>query len=166
MSKRTRWSVGVALLVCAAALVVPAVVFAGPDGTASVRFGNPDAGSFIPEEVENGSFNAQDNLIPRTSVITGSPTANVEFVVAGFHQPMVYEPGTTPDDIVVPPFPPNLVMPPSPGLLAAGPSPFSGFQGPWSPPAGTFDEPGRYFILCNVTPHFAFGKMYGWVDVK
>jgi hypothetical protein len=34
------------------------------------------------------------------------------------------------------------------------------------PPVGTFSTPGRYLIICNVTPHFAVDHMYGWVDVK
>ena len=36
----------------------------------------------------------------------------------------------------------------------------------WTTPAGTFDTPGRYLVLCNFAPHFAEFGMYGWVDVK
>ena len=30
----------------------------------------------------------------------------------------------------------------------------------------SFSEPGRYLVICNLTPHFGFFKMYGWVIVK
>jgi len=153
------------VLVVAIGLILPAVVGAEPDSTATVRFGNPSAGSPFPPPAfdHDSSSNARDNLIPRTSVISAG--GNVTFVVAGFHQVMIYEPGTAPEDIVVPPFPPNLFMNFDGGLLlAAGPP--AGVQGSWTPPAGTFSSPGRYLVLCNVTPHFAVDNMYGWVTVK
>ena len=183
MERRTRWALGVALLAVAVGLTVPAVVGAGPDSSATVRFGNPTVGSPFPPPAfdHDSSPNATDNLIPRTSVISAG--GNVTFEVAGFHQVMglltlpgvrhvaVVEidcrtlPGTTPDDIVVPPFPPNLFINFDGGLLlAAGPP--AGVEGSWTPPTGTFAAPGRYLVLCNVTPHFAIDNMYGWVTVK
>ena len=30
----------------------------------------------------------------------------------------------------------------------------------------TFDEPGKYLVICNITPHFEESKMWGWVIVK
>ena len=38
--------------------------------------------------------------------------------------------------------------------------------GTWTTAPTTFDEPGRYLVLCNFTPHFAEFDMYGWVNVK
>ena len=161
MRKAVRRAAVVAAAAAVAALAVP-IVSAGPDGTTTVRFGNPTAGSFVPEEFENGSFNAQDNLIPRTSVIAEDGT--VTFSVAGFHQPMIYEPGTTPADIDVPQFPPDITIDEQDGLVDEGPP--LGFQGDWTTDADTFSTPGKYLVLCNFTPHFAFAKMYGWVQVK
>ena len=165
MDRRKRWALGSLLLVVAVGLIVPAVVAAGPDESATVQFGNPNAGSpFPPPEFEghDSSSNARDNVIPRTSVISAG--GNVTFNVAGFHQPAVYDAGTTPGDINVPPFPVpfNLFINDANNRLALG----APVPGPWTPPAGTFDEPGRYLILCNITPHFAFFKQYGWVTVK
>lgn len=162
MGRRKRWSLAALLLVLAVGLTVPAVVLATPDGTATVRFGNPTAGSFVPGVVENGSFNAQDNLIPRTSVITAG--GEVTFDIAGFHQPMIYEPGTRPEDIDVPAFPPDETIDENEGLVEDGPP--LGTQGEWNTAEDTFSKPGKYLVLCNFTPHFAFAKMYGWVDVK
>lgn len=163
--RRPKWWALIAMLVVAmAALVVPAVVVADPDSTATVRFGNPDVGSPYPPPIfeHDSSSNARDNLIPRTSVISAG--GNVTFDVAGFHQPAIYEAGTTPSDINVPPFPVpfNLFINDPDGRLAIG----APVEGPWTPPPGTFDTPGRYLVLCNVTPHFAFFNMYGWVIVK
>jgi hypothetical protein len=164
METRKRWALGAALLAVAVGLTVPAVVGADPDSSATVRFGNPTVGSPFPPPAfdHDSSSNARDNLIPRTSVISAG--GNVTFVVAGFHQPAVYRAGTQPDDITVPPFPPNLFIDDSTNRLALGPP--AGAQGPWTPPAGTFATPGRYLIICNVTPHFAIDNMYGWVTVK
>jgi hypothetical protein len=36
----------------------------------------------------------------------------------------------------------------------------------WTSPAGTFDEPGKYLIVCTVVPHFTLAKMYAWVVVR
>jgi hypothetical protein len=161
MSRVKRWSA--AALLVAAALALPTVVLAGPDSTATVRFGNPTVGSpFPPPEFEHdSSSNARDNLIPRTSVISAG--GNVTFDVAGFHQVAIYEPGVTPDDIIVPPFPPesNIFINDSTDRLFLG-APGASVT---SPP-GTFATPGKYLLICNVTPHFAFFNMYGWVIVK
>lgn len=164
MDRRRRWALGSLLVVAAVGLIVPAVVVAGPDDSATVRFGNPDAGSPYQPPVffHDSSSNATDNLIPRTSVISAG--GNVTFTVAGFHQVAVYKAGTQPEDITVPAFPPNLFINDPTNRLALGPA--AGVQGPWAPPAGTFSTPGRYLILCNVTPHFAVDRMYGWVIVK
>ena len=163
MQRRKRWALG-ALLVVAVGLLVPAVVAAGPDESATVQFGNPNAGSPYPPPAfeHDSSSNARDNLIPRTSVISAG--GNVTFNVAPGHQPAVYEAGTTPDDINVPPFPVpfNLFINDANNRLALG----APVPGEWTPPAGTFDEPGRYLLLCNFTPHFSFFNQYGWVIVK
>jgi hypothetical protein len=35
----------------------------------------------------------------------------------------------------------------------------------WTTPAGTFDEPGRYRVLCNTRHTLRSFGMYGWVIV-
>jgi hypothetical protein len=163
MGKHKRWALGSMLVVAAVGLIVPAVVTAGPDGSATVRFGNPDAGSPYQPPVffHDSSSNATDNLIPRTSVISAG--GKVTFDIAGFHQVAVYNAGTQPEDITVPAFPPNLFINDATNRLA--------LSAPNSPPATssfeyTFSTPGRFLVLCNVTPHFAIDNQYGWVIVK
>ena len=83
----------------------------------------------------------------------------------GIHQPAVYEAGTTPGDIdLVGPVP--FVNDPQ-GRLALAPAVNAATgTATWTTPAGTFDTPGRYLVLCNFAPHFAEFGMYGWVEVK
>jgi plastocyanin len=163
MQRHKRLAGVVVLAVAALASLAPAVL-AGPDATATVRFGNDDVGSpFPPITDHDQSGNGKFNLIPRTVAIAvgGSVTYDI-FVRFGFHEPKVYDVGTTPDDIVGG-FP---FLDVSDGLIASGPR-VSAAQGTatWTTPAGTFDEPGRYLVLCNFTPHFAEFNMYGWVEV-
>jgi plastocyanin len=167
MGRHKRWALGSLLVVAAVGVIAPAVVAAGPDESAGVRFGNPDAGSPYQPPVffHDSSSNATDNLIPRTVAISAG--GNVTFTVAGFHQVAIYRAGTQPEDITVPAFPgppQNLFINDPTNRLALQAAP--GVQGPYTPPAGTFATPGRYLILCNITPHFAVDKMYGWVIVK
>lgn len=75
----------------------------------------------------------------------------------------MYDVGTTPEDIDGG-FP---FINENEGLVATGPRvSASAGTATWTTPAGTFDEPGRYLILCNFAPHFAEFGMYGWVNVK
>ena len=99
----------------------------------------------------------------------------VHFLVAGFHQVVVYHPGTKHDDIVVPPpgttfinFDPDNQF--YPGINPAG--------GPLNTPGTTnpsnamnrvesvaFTEPGTYLVICNIRGHFLDG-MFAVVKVK
>jgi hypothetical protein len=167
MTRRTRLAVSGALLVAAAALALPAAVSATPDASATVQFGTDQGSSFPPPQGHDASSNAKDNLVPRTVVIGagGNVTFNI-FTFAGFHQPMIYEPGTEPDDITLQPFPAVPFLNDPDGLLVTGPNVPTGGSETWTPPAGTFSEPGRYLLICNFNPHFQFFNMYGWVQVK
>lgn len=167
MQRRRLAMLGVGLVVVAV-LAVPTAVLAVPEDSATVRFGNPGAGSFVPDEVENGSFNAQDNLIPRTVNIGRGGT--VTYDIDGFHQPMIYAPGTQPSDIDVPIFnpadPATLFVNESEGLIDDGDGPLNFPPGTQSWESPELTQPGKYLVLCNFTPHFAFANMYGWVNVK
>jgi plastocyanin len=164
MHSRKRSAVAAVLVVAALGVLAP-VVLAGPDASATVLFGNDDVGSpFPPITGHDQSGNGKFNLIPRTVTIAAGGTVTYDiFVRFGFHEQKVYDVGTTPDDIDVQ-FP---FMNEDEGLLASGPR-VSGSPGTatWTTPAGTFDEPGRYLVLCNFAPHFAEFGMYGWVNVQ
>lgn len=143
-----------------AALASPSAVGATPDDTATVRFGNPEVGSpFGPTSGHDQSSNAKDNLIPRTVVISSG--GSVTFEIEGFHQPAVYQAGTSPEDIAVPAT--GTFVNDANGQIALAPLN--------RPPAVssftmTFAEPGTYLVICNVRTHFALFNMYGWVVVN
>jgi plastocyanin len=99
----------------------------------------------------------------------------VNFVVAGFHQPMVYFPGVRPETIALPPAT-SLFINDNNNLMYRGIAPAGG------PPPGTpatanpanganrvesvsFAEPGDYLVICNVRPHFVDG-MFATIKVR
>ena len=36
----------------------------------------------------------------------------------------------------------------------------------WTTPPGTFDQPGKYLVICTTFVHFQFAKMYSYVVVS
>jgi hypothetical protein len=169
MQRGKRWAVGAVLGLAAFGLVVPAVL-AGPGSSATVRFGNDDVGSpFPPITGHDQSGNGKFNLIPRTVTIARGGSVTYDILIRfGFHEPKVYDVGTTPDDIDVQlPIAQNLFINEDEGLVATGPRVGAAVgTATWTTPADTFDAPGRYLVLCNFAPHFAEFHMYGWVNVK
>ena len=168
MQRRTRLAIAAVPVIAALAMLAP-VVLAGPDASATVRFGNDDVGSAFPPITEHdNSGNGKFNLIPRTVTIAEGGSVTYDILIRfGIHQPAVYEAGTKPDDIVPQgPFP--FVNDPT-GRVALGtgvgpPPPGTAATGTWTTPA--LNEPGRYLVLCNFAPHFAEFDMYGWINVK
>lgn len=138
-----------------------------PPSSATVQFGRNDIGSpFPPPELHDASTHAKDALQPRTVVISAG--GEVTFQVAAFHKIAIYEPGTQPSDIdlttavvVEPDFPP--IIDDENNRLTSGPL---SLPGPAVDFKRTFNEPGRYLVICEVLPHFAENGMYGWVIVK
>jgi plastocyanin len=97
----------------------------------------------------------------------------VHFLVAGFHEIVIYNPGKTDDDVTVPPsgtFINDANNRFYQGIVPAG--------GPLATPGTTnpsnaqnrvesvaFLEPGTYLVICNIRTHFNNG-MFGYVEVK
>ena len=139
-----------------------------------IRFGANEHGSpFPPAEEHDRSSQAQDVLIPRTVVIPVG--GRVEFEIDPFHRVNIYKAGTSPDDIDVsklidfssgPVFIPKFVIDDPNNRIAQGPAFSFAIEQTWTTPVGTFNTPGRYLVMCNFFPHFAFNDMYGWVIVK
>lgn len=141
---------------------------AGVPAEATVVFGRDQLGTdFFPPGSHDASFHATDAVQPRTVVIAAGGT--VSFLVAEAHKIAIYEPGVTPRDIDAT----NLESPgtpfPFPPIIndATGRIVRDGLVfGPAVPFSWTFDQPGKYLVICEVLPHFVESKMYGWVDVK
>jgi hypothetical protein len=119
----------------------------------------------------------------------------VHFLVAGFHQPVLYKPGTQPEDIAVPPS--GTFINDLNNLYYEGISPAGGPLGTPATPVVPGDtrsnaanrvesvsfpetdgihpvsgmklsdraEPGVYLVICNIRGHFLDG-MFGFIEVK
>jgi hypothetical protein len=144
---------------------------------AVVSFGRDDVGSpFPPPSGHDRSLHAKDNIRPQVVHIRSG--GSVTFNTGSFHQPAIYDAGVQPSDIDVtetidllapPPAPPGTVIiedfliNDTTDRLALGPFAFAPMS--WTSPAGTFDSPGKYLVICVVVPHFAIANMYAWVMV-
>lgn len=159
-----------------ALLGLPVVATATPAATATVQFGRETGSPFPPGSGHDQSGHARDSLVPRTVVIAQG--GRVTFKIGPFHQVAIYRPGTTAADISLSdatlddlpvPFPPfvlpNFIINDPNGRIAQSP-PLQLVPSTWTTPAGTFAQPGRYFVICKVLPHFAEFEMYGWVIVQ
>jgi plastocyanin len=145
---------------------------AGAPLEASMRFGLAPGSvgtDFFPGSHDQ-SFHAYDNVRPQTVVIAVGGTVTFEISPA-IHQVAIYEPGARPDDIDVSQTEPIPVLPfltritDGDGLVVHGSDQqFAGFE--WTTPAGTFDEPGTYLVICTTVAHFVGSNMYGWVVVQ
>jgi hypothetical protein len=141
----------------------------GPLASATVSFGHwlqfdRFAGAGGPNDrTKNGH-----QLIPHEVKIKAGGTVN--FIIAGFHQPIVYAPGTRPTDInaglTVP-----VGVPPGP-LLIDDPTNrvFRGADPSRQPTQDrvevvVFPTPGRYLVICGVQLHFVNDSMFGYVRV-
>lgn len=142
----------------------------GPLTNATVSFGAWKTSPPV-DRFPNQSDTRNDNvhvIIPDVAKIKAGGTVN--FIIAGFHQVIVYDDGTQPSDINtgITVFPTN--FPVNPPQLIADPNRRI-YRGPDPSllPADRvevvhFAEPGTYLVICGVLPHFTAG-MYGYVRV-
>lgn len=104
-------------------------------------------------------------VLPRT--IEVRERGVVTFFNSGFHQIVVYKPGTRTQDIVVPPsgtFINHLTNLYYQGISPAGAAP-TGFSNALNRVESvSFTEPGKYLVICNVRGHY-LGGMFGYVEV-
>ena len=139
-----------------ATLILPLAASAGPPDSATMKFGRPDLGSGCSFPCDDdASFHAVDKVAPGSVAISAG--GSVTFEMNGFHQVAIYEPGIKPRDIE-----PNIITFPflndEDGRIFLG-----GLQ---VDETFTFEEPGKYLVLCNITPHFEEAQMWGWVIVN
>ena len=118
---------------------------------------------------------ANHHILPREIRVNKDGVVN--FVVAGFHQIIVFAPGVVLGQIVVPPAGLFLYESAPPSALpvhylgirtTGGPPPVIA---PTSDPSNSpnrvesvsFANPGSYLVICNVRPHFVDGM---WATIK
>ena len=155
MSRRmVRGAVAVAVAV---GVLATGLLSASAAGDGYMLFGRPTQGTGCDFPcTDDRSFHAKDRVIP--GAIAVSAGTNVNFDVEGFHQVAIYEVGVKPKDIepVAADFP--MVNDANDRLfLSAGPFLDASFE---------FNEPGKYLVICNITPHFEESQMWGWVNVR
>jgi len=117
-------------------------------------------------------------LIPYQATVKVGGSVN--FIIAGFHQVIVYAPGKTPGEVNValvrpsqgnPGGVPPLINDPV-DRLYAGLDPSTIHGGPPTPrnlqdrvEVVQFTRKGRHLVICGVQPHFVNDNMFGWVNV-
>jgi plastocyanin len=139
-----------------------------------MAFGKDVGSPFDPAEEHDGSLHARDKVFPHQVNISAG--GSVTFEVGPFHQVSIYAAGTTFEDVVptgtedlTAPFPiPSFLVVAPAGLIASNnlTTVLSFAPSEWVSPAGTFDTPGKYLVLCRVAPHFFEAHMHGYVTVK
>jgi plastocyanin len=117
---------------------------------------------------------ANHHILPNTIEVKAGGVVN--FAVAGFHQIVIYNPGTDIDDIVLPPFPGNLFvnyqlttayyvgLNPDNANAATPNAPLNRFNGENRLESISFAEPGLYLVICNVNPHLR-DRMFAYIKV-
>jgi plastocyanin len=154
--------------IVAAAVLVLVVAAAPADAQSEGNIATVSFGVGLNTAQPNNPPN--HHVLPQTVRIKAGGVVN--FVVAGFHQVVVYNPGVDLDDLALGnpgPFINDPLNRYYNGINPAG--------GPLATPATAnpsnavnrvesvaFFEPGRYLVICNVRGHFMDG-MYAWVEV-
>jgi hypothetical protein len=153
----------------------------GALATATVSFGQwrtdvpldryPPQAPIPPPPPGNGHL-----VIPHRVTIKLGGTVN--YIIAGFHEVIVYAPGTRPEHIMTSLIRPTQGVPAGIPLindphnrLYAGEDPSTVHGGPQSTPlldrveVVQFSQTGLHLVICGVLPHFVNDDMYGWVNV-
>ena len=135
---------------------------AHPPVISAVEFGHPGV----------GSAEAEDTLNPRTTVVAVGATVYFG-ITSRVHGVAIYNAETRPADID------TSILIAGGGNCPGGPryiNDTSNRLAVFNPPCSTntqtgtvnytFDQPGRYLVICTFDTHFNIRDMYGWVAVK
>jgi hypothetical protein len=158
-------------------------VLSGPLASATVSFGAWPVGTVEAPLDRTATPLAPvapnvHSLLPQVAVIKEGGAVN--FILAGFHQVVVYAPGKKPENVdtsvllPIPGAPPTVGLIDDPaGRIYRGLDPGALSPAPPAPPnllsqdrveVVGFSKRGVYLVICAVNVHFADG-MYGWVRV-
>jgi hypothetical protein len=141
----------------------------------------------FPPSLSNDRLRNEHQLIPHKVKIKAGGAVN--FIISGFHQPIVYDAGTQPRDIDADQTPPTTTTGPTPSpavVLIDDPTNriYRG-QDPSLQPLERasslkpvpeflqdrvevvfFPKPGKYLVICGIRGHFVNDGMFGFVEVR
>jgi hypothetical protein len=140
----------------------------------------------FPPSLSNDRLRNEHQLIPNRVKIKAGGAVN--FIIGGFHQPIVYDDGTQPEDIDVDQTPPTTTTGPTPSpAVVLIDDPINRIyrgQDPSLQPlerasslkptpeflqdrveAVFFPKPGKYLVICGIRGHFVNDGMFGFVNV-
>ena len=186
--KRISWSVLIVVAILAAGLttyfLVPGLVNAGESHSAHANVGTSVAidGPLSNATVSFGAWMTSPPMDRFPNVSAGIPNhheliphiakikagGSVNFIIAGFHQVIVYDDGTQSGDInanltVLPTVPVGVLLIDDPNRRI-----YRGLDPSLQPRDRVevlyFANPGTYLVICGVRPHFNQG-MFGFVEV-
>jgi hypothetical protein len=158
------------------------VTMAIDGGNATVSFGQWKTDPPL-DRFPNASprLNNNHQLIPNTATIKAGGSVN--FIIGGFHNLIVYDDGTQPEDINVNtptpptttrgpnPFPPVALVDDPTNRIYRGLDPslqsldLSGAFGQDRVEVVWFPKPGLYLVICGIRGHFVNDGMYDFVNV-
>jgi plastocyanin len=128
-------------------------------GTPTMVFGNSGVGSgCIPGLgcFDDASFQAMDKINPHALSVQVGQEVLFDVAAPQLHQVAIYDAGTIPADIDVNPA--NFFVDDAGDRIW--------IDAPGADTTFTFSAPGKYLVICNITPHFEFANMWGWVTVR
>lgn len=179
MRRSTLSIMGLVAMLCLGLAAPLAMAGDGPLANATISFGqwqtDPSLDRF---PISSPRDRNNHELIPNEVKIKAGGAVN--FIIGGFHLPIVYDNGTQPTDIdadlTVPPTAqpmPLLINDPDNRIYRGlDPSrlrlvdPLGGSLGVQDRVEVVyFPNPGTYLVICGVQPHFVNDKMFGFVTV-
>src|SRR6266850_4665212 len=171
---------GLVALACLGLAVPWASAMEGPPAHATVSFGawqtDPPLDRFPNQSPRERN---EHQLIPHDVTIQAGGA--VHFMMSGFHEPIVYDHGTQPEDIDVEATTTTTAPTPSPAVVLIDDAVNRLYRGP-DPSLQPLDrsgvafvqdrvevvhfpKPGTYLVICGVRGHFVNDGMYGFVTV-
>jgi hypothetical protein len=156
-------------MLCVGLIVPVALADDTPPANATVSFGQWQTDPPLDRFPNSSPIDRNNHeLIPDRVTIAAEGAIN--FLISGFHQPIIYEVGTQPEDINVNETTPTTGTPAGVPLIddpthrlyrGLDPSlyPRDREEGVY------FEKPGTYLVICGVRDHFVNNHMYGFVTV-
>jgi hypothetical protein len=145
-----------------------AMAIDGPLANASVSFGQWETDPPFDRFPNNSDrFRNNHQLIPGTVTIKSGGAVN--FIISGLHQPIIYDNGTQPDDVVE-----TLTTTAAGGQVLIDDPNDRIYRGLDPSITGRerdrvevvlFSKPGTYLVICGVQGHFVNDDMFGFVKV-